>query len=71
MFQMALRRLVVQTRRLLHDRKWSKSRAAGQLDDYVTAQFLHRPLPRGNAYALMPALNLTRNPANLSSMHVT
>jgi hypothetical protein len=49
MFQMVLRRLLVQMRRLLHDRKWSKSIAAGQLDYCITAQFLHRPLPCGNA----------------------
>ncbi len=29
---LVLRRLVVQTRRLLHDQKWSKSLAAGRLD---------------------------------------
>ena len=52
MFQMALRRLVVQTRRLLHGRKWSNSLNTGLLDDCITAQFLHRPLPRGNAYAV-------------------
>ena len=49
MFQMALRRLVVQTRRLLHGRKWSNSLSTGLLDYCITAQFLHRPLPRGNA----------------------
>ena len=52
MFQMALRRLVVQTRRLLHGRKWSNSLSTGLLDYCITAQFLHRPLPRGNAYAV-------------------
>ena len=48
-FQMVLRRFLVQTRRLLHDRKWSKSLSTGLLVIYITAQFLHRPLPRGNA----------------------
>ena len=37
MFQMVLRRLLVQMRRLLHDRKWSKSKAAGRLDNCITA----------------------------------
>ena len=48
-FQMVLRHILVQTRRLLHDRKWSKCLSTGLLDDCITAQFLHRPLPRGNA----------------------
>ena len=50
---MALRHLVVQTRRLLRERNGSKSRVAGQLDYCVTAQVLlglsPQGLPRGNA----------------------
>jgi len=46
---MVLRRYLVQTRRLLHDRKWSNSFSMGLLDNCITAQFLHRPLPRSNA----------------------
>ena len=46
---MVLRRLVVQIRRLLHGRQWRKSLSTGLLVIYITAQFLHRPLPRGNA----------------------
>jgi hypothetical protein len=32
---------VVQTSRLLHGLKWSKSLAAGRLDYCITAQFSH------------------------------
>ncbi|MEI8237546.1 MAG: hypothetical protein WCG11_10315 [Methylococcaceae bacterium] len=39
MFQMVLLRILVQTRRLLHDRKWSKSLSTGLLDNCITAQF--------------------------------
>jgi len=46
---MVLRRLVVQTRRVLHGRKWRKSLSTGLLDYCITAQFLHRPLQQSNA----------------------
>jgi len=46
---MVLRRLLVQTRRLLHDRKWSNSLSMGLLDYCTIAQFLHKPFQRGNA----------------------
>jgi hypothetical protein len=49
MFQMVLRRILVQIRRLLHDREWSKSLSTGLLDNCITVQFLHRPLPQSNA----------------------
>jgi hypothetical protein len=49
MFQMALRRFIRQIRRLLNGRKWSNSLSTGLLVYCFTAQFLHRPLPRGNA----------------------
>jgi hypothetical protein len=61
MFQMAckqmnlgcwlLRRILVQTRRLLHDRKWSKSLSMGFLVYCITAQFLHHTV---TAVTLMP-----------------
>jgi len=41
MFQMALRRLVVQTRRLLQVPKWSKNLSTELLDYCITAQFSH------------------------------
>ena len=68
MFQMALRRILVQTRRLLHGRKWSKSLSTGLLDYCITAQFLHRPLPRGNAYAVIKLPNPT---FYLCSIHIS
>ena len=68
MFQMVLRRLIRQTRRLLHGRKWSKSLSTGVLVYCITAQFLHRPLPRGNACAVIKSPNPT---FYLCSIHIS
>ena len=54
---LALRRLVVQTRRLLNESNGSNSRAAGQLDHYVAAQGFYvdcyHKRYRSNAHTLL------------------